>query len=321
VVGTAVHVNSGEFFLHPQAGQIIDYLMAENKLRSKHFFTNGMGLSKEHIKIMRKTGMELSLTLSSTNINTRKGMMGGSYLDNKMAIDSLEMLDKLGVKYHVVIIPLRSNLNSGDLENTYKVLSKHKLQYIAISRPGYTKLTPAHIAEELALSHEEMWEFLDMVEKKYKIKVLLPYIPKPKMRYEYVTEVLSDLFSSSKDLNRKRKLFLCAESVKDILPKVVKELGIQRYDIKPVESKVFGGNIECAGLLLVEDYIYAVEEYLRNTKKPRPEVMIMPRESFDINMEDISMTHAKKIIDRFKIKVVVVDYSWTHDDKISEKEE
>jgi hypothetical protein len=303
-LASAIHTNSGEFFSHPDAAKVLDYLIAENKLSAgAQIFSNGMGLTAEHIKMVKKAGLGLWLSLNSADIDVRKGMMGGSYLNNKMAIASVELLNRSGIDYQVWIVPSRSNLDNGNLEYTCKYLRKFNPP-IVISRPGSTKLTPPQIAKELAISNEELWELVSVINQKYKLRCSFSGPGSPEESYQAVTRLLRELFDSPKHLAGKRKLFLCAESVRDILPKAAKELGIEKYDIQPVKAKVFGGNIECAGLLLVEDYICAIEEYLERSKKPKPEVLILPRVSFDVNMEDLAMTPVKRIKDRFKIEVV-----------------
>jgi hypothetical protein len=55
-----------------------------------------------------------------------------------------------------------------------------------------------------------------------------------------------------------------------------------------VKSTIFGGNITCAGLLLVEDYLAAFREHLA-AGGCRPKQVVLPRISCDVNCDDLSM--------------------------------
>lgn len=306
LIASAYHTNSGEFFLHPNAAEILDFLATKNKLSNNALiFTNGMNLTVEHIKIIKKLNLYLYLSLNSANITTRGKIMGGSYLKNKNAIDSVNMLDKYDVNYSVWIVPLQSTLNNGDLESTIRYLKNSKVESIVIHRPGYTKYTPSHIANELTIPDKELLDFILLMKQRYKVNLDIERLSAIS-KFRNIFYVLSELFKNAKHLNNKRKLFLCAETVKDILPLVLKKMEMQNYKIKVVKSKVFGGNVDCAGLLLVEDYICAIKEFLEQKQNKKPDIIILPRISFDINMEDLSMAPVRKIENRYELKLILV---------------
>ena len=305
-ISSAFHTNPGEFFLHPNAIEILYFLATRNKsLKNLGIFTNGMDLSVEHIKIIKKLNLYLYLSLNSADIITRRKIMGGSYFKNKNAIDSIYTLDKYDVNYHVWIVPLRSNLNNGDVESTIRYLKNSKVESIDIHRPGYTKYTPSHIAKELTIPDKELFEFILLMKKKHKVNIDIERLSAGS-KFKDIFYRLRTLFKNTKNLHIKKKLFLCSKAVEDILPLVLIKMEMQNYKIKVVESKVFGGNVDCAGLLLVEDYICAIEEFLRQSQNRKPEVIILPRVSFDINMEDLSMTPVRKIQNRYKLKLILV---------------
>ena len=107
--------------------------------------------------------------------------------------------------------------------------------------------------------------------------------------------MLYELFNNTDHLNSKSKLFLCSQAVENILPLALTKLGIPNYRIKTVKSRVFGGSIDCAGLLLVEDYIYAIKEFLGEKQNKKPEIVILSSAGFDNNNEDLRMTPVCKI--------------------------
>lgn len=304
-VGSGIHNNSGEFFLHPHALEILNLLAAANKIRNPiPLFTNGTELNEEIIKTCKKLGLYLSVSLNSTNPEVRTDMMGGCYERNKKAIDSIAKLDKYDVNYCVWIVPLRSNLENGDLEQTIRDLRESKADNIFIHLPGYTKYTPSQMLKELIISQKELRQFVSDMRQKYKIKIFLE-IPAIEECFINILLKLSRLFKKKKYLNKKKKLFLCAQSVENVFPLVLQKMQIQKYEIRSVKSTVFGGSVECAGLLLVEDYIKAIADFLEKEGHERPDYVFLPRNSFDVNKEDLSMNSVMSIKDKYNVKLVV----------------
>jgi len=302
-IGSGKHTNNGEFFIHPQALEILDFFKSKAMLTDcTNVFTDGMTLSEEHIKFIKKLNVVICLSLNSANVTIRKKMMGSSDAKNKNAIDAIDILEKYDLDYYIFTVPLRSILDNGDLENSIKFLKHSKVKEVIMNRPGYTKLTPEPIAKELSIDAKELFEFASLMKEKYNVNMSVASLSQMEIE-KMISHWLESFFNKNKDLITKRKLFLCSESVKDIFPLVSKELKMEDYEIKVVKSREFGGNITSAGLLLVEDYIYAVDEFLKQEGRRKPECLIVPSISFDINKEDIRMVSYKEIENRCGIKV------------------
>jgi len=300
------HTNNGEFFIHPQAIEILDFFKTKDMLTEyTKIFTNGMNVSEEHIKFIKKLNIGFSISLNSANVTIRKKIMGNSYAKNKNAIDMIGMLEKYDLDYQLFFVPLRSTLDNGDLENSIKFIKDTKAETIAIFRPGYTKLTPEPIAKELSIDDKELLEFASSMNERYKVKIFVVSFSQTEIQSKLLS-LIENFLNTKNDLITKRKLFLCSESVKDIFPLVLETLKIPNSEIKVVNSGVFGGSVSSAGLLLVEDYICAVDEFLKEEGKRKPECLILPGVSFDINKEDISMISYKEIEKKCGIKVYIV---------------
>lgn len=304
-MGSAIHNNSGEFFLHPHALEILNLFAAANKIHNPiPLFTNGNELTEEIIKTCKKLGLYLSVSLNSTNPEVRTEMMGGCYGRNKNAIDSISKLDKYNVNYCIWIVPLRRNLENGDLEHTIRGLRESKADNILIHLPGYTKYTSSQMVKELIISQKELRQFASDMRQKYKVKISLE-VPTAEECFINILLTLSNLFKKNKYLGKKKKLFLCAQSVENVFPLVLQKMQIQKYAIRPVKSTVFGGSVECAGLLLVEDYIKAMADFLEKEGQERPDYVFLPRNSFDVNEEDLSMNSVMSIKDKYDVKLVM----------------
>jgi hypothetical protein len=305
-IDSGIHTNSGEFFLHPDAVKILEYLANAHKLSAyTEVFTNGMNLTVDHIKTLKKLKPYVYLSLNSAHIYTRRALMGGSYPQNKNAIGLSELLSRYAVPHCVWLVPLRDTIRTGDLEDSIRYLKKSKAKAIQLHKPGYTRYTPLDIADQLSISDKEILDFAAAMREKYRVKInTMGRDVADKFREVYCK--VRYLFKNFKRLSRTNTLFLCAETVKDIFPLALNAIGAQGYDIQPVSSKVFGGNIDCAGLLLVEDYIAAIEEFLKKARGKKPKYAILPRASFDIATEDLSMTPLKIIQEKYRIKVIII---------------
>jgi len=305
MIASAHHTNSGEFFLHPDAVEILDFMADTDKLSpNAEIFTNGMNLTEAHVRAIKKLNLNLYISLNSADVEIRKKMMGGTLEKNKHAIEVTRLLDEYDVDYYAWIVPLKSTLENGDTEKTIRYLDKTRVKSIQIHRPGYTKLAPAHIAEDLTIPDKTLLEFSLSMREKYQVHINV-VILSPQLKCQHIFNRLAALFRNVSDLPAKKKLFLCSKSVENELPLVLKSMKIENYDLHLVPSKVFGGNIDCSGLILVEDYLDAIEAFLVQEKNGEPEVLILPGGSFDINLEDLSMAPAQKIQDRFGIPFIL----------------
>ncbi len=303
-IASGIHTNSGEFFLHPNAAEILNFLGTKKKLDGIGIFTNGMNLTIEHIKLIKKLNLFLYLSLNSANVVSRMNIMDGSYLGNRNAINSLEILDRYSVEYSVWVVPFNSALNNGDLENSIKYLKNYKCRNVKIHRPGYTKYTPLDIAKELAISDRVLLDFILNMRKRYKINITFEVLFGLE-KIKIIFGAIRMLFNN-KMYSKKRKLFLCSYGMKEIVISMLKTNRFDKYNIKVVKSNVFGGNVDCAGLLLVEDFVLAIDEFLKQNKDKKPEVLILPRRSFDINLEDLSMVSPRILETKYKTQLILI---------------
>ena len=87
-----------------------------------------------------------------------------------------------------------------------------------------------------------------------------------------------------------------------ILKNGLRALG-KNYPVFPVKNYFFGGNIECAGLLTVADYILAVK---RAWKFYQPDYLLLPGISFNDRGRDLTGKSYLEISDLFNIKTEIL---------------
>ncbi len=89
-------------------------------------------------------------------------------------------------------------------------------------------------------------------------------------------------------------LALASELGWQVLSAAVRKAGLDdRIDIYPVKNRLFGGSIGAAGLLSVQDFLKAYEEYCSGHH--RPDMILVPGEAFDFQGNDIMQQHFDEI--------------------------
>ena len=114
-------------------------------------------------------------------------------------------------------------------------------------------------------------------------------------------ERLLGIISKVEKALAKSPLILTSYLATTLIKKGLQKLGAN-YLVLPVKSRFFGGNIGCAGLLTVEDYLWAVTKVLKVRK---PDYLLLPGISFDDRGRDLTGRSYLEIEDYFKIKTEI----------------
>jgi len=95
--------------------------------------------------------------------------------------------------------------------------------------------------------------------------------------------VLEDLRSLIEDHGAKRVLILSSRLIKPVLEQLLREsalLGNILIQVEVPQNRFFGGNIFMGDLLVVQDFIEAIQEYLK--KPPSPDLIVLPSSPFSL---------------------------------------
>ena len=99
-----------------------------------------------------------------------------------------------------------------------------------------------------------------------------------------------------------RPLLLASELGYSILKTALEEN--KGLEIFPVINNFFGGNIGCAGLLVLEDFYQAYVNYRKNNSQP--DLLILPSIAFDPWERDLTGRGVWELEERVGIKCVSV---------------
>ncbi len=289
-IGSAIHLNSGEFFLHPRAADILRSLPP----RPINVFTNGMRVTEDHVSALKERGAQLSFSINDASLPNRLAIMGGRMASHEAAFDLLGLLEKHELDYSLWLLPTRSSLDSGELEYSFKQLAPLR-RHFCLHTPGFTKFATDHVVRELNIPIEELLELCVFVRGRYCVDVGIENMPSLDAFEGHERYIAARLSESLEALRRSERvgsdedcLFLCSEAVSKVFPGALAAAGFGRAPWSSVKSTVFGGNVTVAGLLLIEDYLLAVRDHVAIGGRP-PQQIVVPRVSFDVNDEDLSM--------------------------------
>ena len=289
-IGASI-TRAGEFFLHPQSLEILEYIK-DKGFTLNLIDTNGMHITEEHAKILVGGWID-DVAVHLTNYNGTK--------------EGLDWLDKYNINYSISIIPSRMELDSTRLDSWVESLQSHKARWITLGKPGYTKYTPKKLQEKLMISEEEMWFISKKLQKKYPkipITVDIDLSAYGMAGAEILLSIQFIIKHHIRDVYKDKVLFLIAKSVEGIFEEIVEFLTpIKNYKVITVKNKTFGGNIKVAGLLTVDDYISEIEEVLKSGYNP--EFIVCSNDSFLYDNEDLRGLTPKSIEDRFDISTII----------------
>jgi hypothetical protein len=287
-IGSARHLNSGEFFLHPDSVQVLRRLPAV----PINAFTNGLHVTEEHVRALKELGAQLSFSINDVRVANRVALMGGTAARHQSALELLDLLEKHDVAYSLWLLPTRTRLDNGDLEYSFRQLARLG-RHFCLHTPGYTRYAQRDVVRELDIPLDALIQFCLLVKDRYRVDVGLENMPSLEDAGSHRRFIADGLASSLGALRSTRAsvescLFLCSEAVADLFPAALSAAGFGRSPWRAVKSTVFGGNVSCAGLLLVEDYLIAARGFLADGGR-QPDTIVLPRVSFDVNDEDLGM--------------------------------
>lgn len=159
-IGSAIHLNSGEFFLHPRAAEIVRSLPAT----PINAFTNGMCVTEDHVLALKERGAQLSFSINDASLANRLALMGGRVIHHELAFGLLDLLEKHELAYSLWLLPTRSRLDNGDLEYSFKQLARLG-KHFCLHTPGFTKHAPEHVVRELDISIDELLQLCILVKR------------------------------------------------------------------------------------------------------------------------------------------------------------
>jgi hypothetical protein len=303
-------IAEGEAFLHPQLFEILRLIRRKFLTNLLCFTTNGSMLDEAFVKeLSRYRPIEITLSMHSTRPDLWAGIFGKDEHSAAKAIDAPRLIKQYHMDLIGTIVPLPAICGWQDIENTYGAFVSRGAKSMILYRPGYSRCSPPDAVRAMECPLGEFADFAERMRDRHGIPVAVF----PHMRGELNVNIDSILPATLRGnpkngLGPYRKvLWLASEAAHERIRGQIDKPGHVAgnvHAVTAVRNETYGGNIIAAGLLMVDDFVKAGMETLR--EHPDAELILVPRAPFDSHLRDLKGTPAYRIAEELKRPVWVV---------------
>lgn len=255
-------LSEGEALIHPQFFEIL--ALIRNKFNNLIRITTNASLLDEMTISKIAIFNPFQITISLPTVNKEYWMQTFNLTEKhyETAIKSFDYLNNTNINVYATIIPMPSWVGYNDIENTIKFLANKGCRNILIYAPGYTKYTKKEVVPKLIYDKQELSYFFSIMTRKYDVSFDWNLEPNRELNINY--DFIYNILKSSYNNKRKKITWFTSnaahERFSNIVKQITKNINVEN-NILPVDNLVYGGNIECTGLWMIEDIKSAIEKY------------------------------------------------------------
>ena len=270
-------ISEGEALLHPDFFTILRVI--RNKFQNEiRITTNGSLLTTEVIEQLKEfKNIEITISFPTINREHWKESFSLNDKDYDIVVSAFDQLKNNDIPVKASVVPMPSWLGWQELEDTFKFLAS-KVPYIHIYAPGYTKLSK--VVDKLVYDKNKLSVFLETMSRKYGFVYLWELDPRIVLNVNY-DHITNNIMSSFKD-GCKNFLWLTSVSARDRFETILRQLSVGfpiNNIVLEVKNDMYGGNIECIGLWMIQDVDKVLVNYLNNN--PQPDQIFIPKKFLD----------------------------------------
>jgi hypothetical protein len=225
------------------------------------------------------------------------------------AIDAPRLIRQYHMDLIGTIVPLPGICGWQDIENTYGAFVSRGAKIIILYRPGYSRCSSPEAVRAMECPLGEFAEFADRMRDRHGI----PVVAFPPLRGELPVNIATILPATQRGNPRnghgpyRKVLWLASEAAHERIRGQIDKQGHavgNTHAVTAVRNETYGGNIIAAGLLMVDDFVKAGLEALK--EHPDTELILVPRTPFDSHLRDLKGTPTYRINEELKRPVWVV---------------
>jgi len=301
-IGVSDHTQAGELFFHPGYKQILRIIRPYAD-GCYWIATNGVNLNEEAIKEVKNLGIPLALSITALKTADVKKICHFPKIPDYGEL--FRLFSKHGLDFKIFVVPLKKNIKDKTVEKFVEyVINKTGAMDVTFLPPSYNKYTPAKIKRELKHDEKHLLNYLFGLKLKYK---KINWMGKRLVDYDVLQkEIRKELKSQLRLLKtvEGEKLILHTKNVSRHIGAAAKELNLKNVHLQEVAPITIGGNITCAGMLLIDDYEHAIQKALK--KKIRFDKIVLPSISFGRDLLDISLKSPACLYKKYKTPLVII---------------
>jgi len=302
VIGDALpgRISEGEALLHPEIFKILRLIRNKCPRATIQVTTNATRLTEEYLlKLKEFLPIKFTISYQSNSKENWCKIFDSPERKYQTAHDSFEFILKHGFYVEANMTPMPTLVGYDDIEDTIRFLASWpNLNFLFIFAPGYSRVVPKNIKDQLVYDTTEMSDFLAEMRKKYQIDILWLLDPKqPLDGFMPLPDMLNSFYQGFKN-----PLWLFSEAVFDRARNLIE--GFTRsvpnnHYVTCVKNRTYGGNIVASGLLQVADFDYAIEKALKRTNDI--DLLILPDVPFDAFGNDLTCVNHDTLWDKYEI--------------------
>ncbi len=220
----------------------------------------------------------------------------------KIATDAFQLIKEAGFQLEATIVPMPNMIGYDDIEKSVKFLSNFT-RYVIIYAPGFSRFVPDDLKKKMDTDYKELSYFFTKMRKAHNMNLdfisdpLKPLLFTP---HQYMINTYNNNF--------RNPLWLFSEAAYERGSKIIQSYQDSvpnNHYFAPVKNETYGGNINVAGLLMVDDFDKAIEKTLKEAKKKNIEIdlLILPIIAFDKFGEDLTCKNYSELYDKYKIHI------------------
>lgn len=282
-------ISEGEATLHPQFFKICKLIRQQLPTNPLHITTNGALLTEEFIsKMAELKPFHLCISYHSTNVDHWTKIYGMNEKQFDIATNAWQLCKDAGLCLSGAIVALPNLVGYEDLKETMLFMNSFSPFGLVLWEPGYSKLADAEMLELMTVDHEEFKAFAyEMYEACDNVAITWEKDPNRSLRiqpYNYMVD-------SMRERIYRKVMWLTGEAAYDRLVKLVahdNQFFPNEHYVHKVINHTYGGNIDCNGLLLIDDLRKAVYEVRLISE---PDLIIIPNNMLDNFGNDMTGVH------------------------------
>ena len=264
-------ISEGEAILHPKFFEILRLIRAAAPQRTIHIATNGALLTEEMIgRIAEYKPFHVMMSYHSVDVDKWIGMfrtLNEKHFDT--ATRAWRLLGEAGISTSGAIVAMPNVLGYEDIAQTLLFMNQYSPSTIQLWEPGYNKYTDGELLEMMKVHKTQFKEFVYRMYKECDNTALLwnkdPDIPLELYPYHHMLQ--------SVHRGYKNVYWLTGECAYERLRDMIDTFSAyvpNKHTVKRVVNHTYGGNIDCNGLLMINDLQLAVREI------EKPDLVIVP---------------------------------------------
>jgi hypothetical protein len=296
-------VSEGEALRHPQIFDVLKLIRQKIPNKVIQANTNGTVLAPEFIEKLKPfKPMKMSISYHSDNPEHWCRIFGLGQNDYQTARKSFFHLAKEQFLVEGVIVPLPNLVGWEDIEKTVNSLRPF-ISNLIVYPPGYSDLASEEQKKALRTDYAELSLFFQRLRKNFRLSIQVMSDPLRPLDFHPAA-----FMQRTAEAKHKNVLWLFSEAAFKSASKILESHApfvANNHLPWPVKNLTYGGNIVCAGLLMVKDFDIAAEKALEDLSRRdiRPDLFVLPQIAFDRFGEDLTGVPYSRLTERWDIPV------------------